>query len=119
MLLEKREEEEGLAADKEEELTRNLRARIFGRINRIREERRILDEKRRAYQRRLINIYDDIYKDTKVRTEKDVNKLNDYFKDKLGQFDPITVRMNAVISDELRNKDLKASALIEQKLKKK
>ena len=45
----KQEEEEELAAEKEAELTKNLKKRIFGRIHRIRENRRILDEKRRAY----------------------------------------------------------------------
>ena len=55
-----------------------------------------------------------------MRTEIDVNKLNDHFKDKLGQFDPLTVKMNSVINDELRNnKQQKTSELIEKKLKSK
>ena len=94
-------------------MSNSLKERIFRRIYRMREKRRIQDEKRRAYQRRLINLYDDIFKDTKVRTEKDVHKLNDHFKEKLGSFDALSIRMNAIISDEIRHKDQKASEIIE------
>ena len=111
--------EEELPEEKEEVMTSSLKERIFRRIYRMREKRRIQDEKCRAYQRCLINLYEDIFKDTKVRTEKDVHKLNDYFKEKLGSFDPLALRMNAIISDEIRHKDQKASELIEEKIKNK